>query len=661
MPRSPLRVALIEAPFGPAAWPSIGTSLLKTRLQQAGHQAEVIYLSLRYLDHLGLDTLERLQRYQDICDSFGVHLGEWVFGPAAFPDAPWQETDPAYLQALERNGEAAAKCADAVAWRRGAANFIDAEIARTDWSRFDIVGFANSYSQLNASVALANRLRATYPALRLIMGGCGCADPMGYGVMRLCPALDAVVMGEGDDVIVPLAEALIAGVPANLPGVLERGPQRTIRSGPPTMRITDANSLPVPDYSDYYRYLPEGLRRALPFYIPVEASRGCWWGAKHHCTFCGLSPTKMPYFRKEPERFLSEIRALAAAHAPPRFMAVDNIMPHDYYTQVCPELGEASGGAEFFFEVKANLDRRVIETFAENAISQIQPGIESLSTPVLKLMKKGTTGIHNVYTLRLAEELGLRVHWSILFGFEGETVAHYRHQAELSRRIRHLRPPLGLVRCEVERFAPMYRFPEEHGLENLRPSRWYRYCHPAEAETLALLAYRFDADRSPERLAILDQIATETAGPVQDWRNAYAERSHRLVIADAHLVIRRVGDFQIDYVLGPVAARLMGDLAAPTGLAKIGVTRWWSHPSPYLDPLVSAQIAAENSRMRRAHEIDGTDPTEVFIQLLAHGLVAEEDGLAVALPLFSAPVVPRTEIPRALARQLSGITEGARP
>ncbi len=543
--RGGLRIALVEAPFGPAAWPSIGTSLLKTRLREAGHEAEVIYLSLRYLDHVGINSMEGLQAYQDVSDSFGIHLGDWIFAEPAFPETDWEGLDAEYCSRLKESGEADETILRARAWRAGASTFLANQLTSIPWARFDVVGLANSYSQLNASIALARRLRQAFPHLKIIIGGCGCADPMGYGVMKICDAFDAVVMGEADDVVVPLVESLVAKQPVTLPGVLVRRPDGLIEAGPETRRITDANSLPVPDYTDYDRYLPRGLKRELPYYIPIEASRGCWWGAKHHCTFCGLSPTKMPYFRKDPERFLAEVRTLASRHAPPRFMAVDNIMPHDYYATVCPVLQEASGGAEFFFEVKANLDARMMSVFADNVISQLQPGIESLSTPVLKLMKKGTTGIYNIYTLRLAEERGLRCHWSILFGFEGETVDHYRHQVELSRRMRHLRPPLGLVRCEVERYAPMYRSPAEHGLSNLRPSHWYRFCHPVDDEILELIAYRFDADRSAETRRIQDAIVSEAARPVEDWRDSYSKKVHdlRFVEEGSHaLVIRRVGD-----------------------------------------------------------------------------------------------------------------------
>lgn len=637
MAHTRLSVALIEAPFGPVAWPSIGTSLLKTRLREAGHDARVDYLSIRFAAHVGLDDLSSLNRYQQVCDSFGVHLGDWVFGRAAFPDADWTRLDAAYFRALAEDGQDPGKIADARRWRALAADFLDAEIAATDWGRYDVVGFANSYSQLNASVALAARMRAAHPGVKLIMGGCGCADPMGHGVLAICRALDAVAMGEGDDVIVPLCEGLAAGTVPDLPGVLIRHADGNVYEGPPTQRVQDANSLPVPDFDDYYRDLPQSLSDTLPFYIPIEASRGCWWGAKHHCTFCGLSPTKMPYYRKDAARFLSEVRQQADRHAPRRFMAVDNIMPHEYYAEVCPHMGVASDGAEFFFEVKANLDEPIMNTFADNNISQIQPGIESLSTPVLKLMKKGTTGIANVYTLRLAEERGLRVHWSILFGFEGETPDHYRHQVALSRRIRHLRPPLGLVKCEVERYAPMYRFPERHGLLNLRPAHWYHYCHPVGREILDLIAYRFDADRTPQAQAVQERIVTDTAGPVRDWQEAYADRLHTLTTraeGGGFHVVRHVNGVRIDYSLSGAAARLLDALRRPAGLRKLGVDRWWRAASPYLDDAMADRMGRLIGSSGYDIRIATEDTTDAFVALLAHGLVVEEDGLALAVPLF---------------------------
>ena len=55
-----------------------------------------------------------------------------------------------------------------------------------------------------------------------------------------------------------------------------------------------------PDYDDYYAVLAElgqtaqGLDRILLY----EGSRGCWWGEKHHCTFCGLNAQSMKFRAK---------------------------------------------------------------------------------------------------------------------------------------------------------------------------------------------------------------------------------------------------------------------------------------------------------------------------------------------------------------------------
>jgi hypothetical protein len=327
-----------------------------------------------------------------------------------------------------------------------------------------------------------------------------------------------------------------------------------------------------------------------------------------------------------------------------------------------PASGQCIRRRGVFFEIKANLDRRTMQTFADNNISQMQPGIESLSTPVLKLMKKGAKGISNVFTLRLSEECGLRMHWSILLGFEGETPDHYRHQVEVSRRIRRLRPPLGPVRCEVERCAPMRRFPEQHGLRNLRPSRRHAHCHRGEEQTPKLLAYRFDAARSPASQAIVDRIVTDAAPPVHEWQDDYGAGRHRLTAAwdaGAWRVTRHGGDARIDYRLGAEASRQMAALAARTGVRTLGVTRWWTDPSPYLDFAMSARITAETSEIPLTVVSDNSDPTEAFVRLLAHGLAVEEAGLAVATPLFGDGAGPAAAAPvrPGLAAQLSGPAE----
>ena len=86
----------------------------------------------------------------------------------------------------------------------------------------------------------------------------------------------------------------------------------------------------------------------------------------------------------------------------------------------------ASGGAgarpasAVFFEIKANVSRAQVAALVDAGITWVQPGIESLHSEVLKLMDKGIQGWQNVQLLKWARELGLRLSWSVLWGFPGE-------------------------------------------------------------------------------------------------------------------------------------------------------------------------------------------------------------------------------------------------
>jgi radical SAM superfamily enzyme YgiQ (UPF0313 family) len=60
--------------------------------------------------------------------------------------------------------------------------------------------------------------------------------------------------------------------------------------------------------------------------ILFESSRGCWWGAKSHCTFCGLKASTM-LFRSRPAMTVArEILDLAARYKVLNFVAVDDII-----------------------------------------------------------------------------------------------------------------------------------------------------------------------------------------------------------------------------------------------------------------------------------------------------------------------------------------------
>ena len=56
---------------------------------------------------------------------------------------------------------------------------------------------------------------------------------------------------------------------------------------------------------------------------------------------------------------------------------------------------------------------------------EVQPGIESLATPTLKLMRKGTTAFNNIRFLADCAVEGVKPVWNLLVGFPGELAETY--------------------------------------------------------------------------------------------------------------------------------------------------------------------------------------------------------------------------------------------
>lgn len=43
------------------------------------------------------------------------------------------------------------------------------------------------------------------------------------------------------------------------------------------------------------------LQASFASLLVLEGARGCWWGEKHHCTFCGLNGSLMKFRSKPPK------------------------------------------------------------------------------------------------------------------------------------------------------------------------------------------------------------------------------------------------------------------------------------------------------------------------------------------------------------------------
>lgn len=505
-----MNVLFVNMPFS-APGPPLGVSLLKAHTERLGYSARVEYPSLRFEELIGSEVFLYLANEVDC-----VQLsGDWVFAHCLSEAVPRR---PIWFSVPDNLREGVLRA------RELATPFLEDCLEWIDWSSYDLIGFTTAFRQNVASLSLAKRVKERHPDIPIVFGGANCEGVMGLQLHRSFPFLDYVCTGEADVCFPQLLTSLAKGVPEpELDGIVVRRAGKSHYTDLLPEQVQDLDELPYPDFADYYEQQPLG-----PPYVLMETSRGCWWGAKHHCTFCGLNTETMTFRGKDPVRALDELLHLVDRYQPAAIVMVDNILDMRYFREFLPEVTRRGLTLNVFYEVKANLKRDHLRLLAEAGVRNIQPGIESFSTAVLHGMRKGTTALQNLQLLKWCREFGVRPHWNLLYGFPNEDPAEYAATAELIPSLHHLQPPIACGPVRLDRFSPLFTDSETFRLQNVRPARAYARVYGLPAEELANVAYFFDFDFEDGRVP--RTYTTEVREAVRRWRDAF--RGFGLVYAD---------------------------------------------------------------------------------------------------------------------------------
>jgi ribosomal peptide maturation radical SAM protein 1 len=319
-----------------------------------------------------------------------------------------------------------------------------------------------------------------------------------------------------------------------------------------------------------------------------------------------------------------------------RFQASDNILSPTYFKDLIPQLKEKPLEVELFYSVKSNLTRRQLRALAEAGIWYIQPGIESLSSDVLRLMNKGVSALQNVFLLKASREYGIVVYWNNLIRLPDESTLSYVQMAEWIPQIVHLRPPYGgAPKIECHRFSP-YHDQAPRWTSAIRPQPWYSDLFPSEVFDLDRLAYYFEADwKDTLEGSAYQQMVDTTLEWVRIWREAPELPQLRIQprhdggidIEDTRRSDR--GSWQLD----PFEAAVYAAIDAPTPLHRI------------------VRVVAERS------DTEGSEPAVqgVLVEFERAGLALREGDRYLAIALAADTVDPSLAVRR--GRQKSGISQ----
>jgi len=490
------RVLLVNMPFASLRWPHLGLSLLKAAFSRQAIACDVAYFNFDFAEILGVE------HYHWLADHFAFVLGgERLFAKHYFPDR--LPSDAHYYREVLLPADPGMLAADYRALLDTARHiepFLDACTAAVDWSRYDVVGFTSSFQQTMPSLCLAQRLKRLRPDIKIAFGGAACEGCMGPELLRKFPEIDYVFSGEADRTF---SETVRGGIHEEHEGHKEREKreERERRCvGWESGMIDNLDELPYPDFDEYFARLARSpLSAEIDPLLVFETSRGCWWGKKCRCTFCGLNGDRLGFRSKTPDRTIDELRHLVDRYGIRRACAADNILDPRYFQSLLPMLKTAGLDLSMAFELKTNLSRQQVEILREAGLNAAQLGIESLSTPTLKLMGKGVTAIENLQTLRWFTEAGVAAQWNLLYGFPGEDPVEYARMAALLPSLYHLAPPQMAGRVRLDRFSPYFDKAEQYGIVNLRPHRAFRYVYPFSPDVLERLAYYFECEYAAAR------------------------------------------------------------------------------------------------------------------------------------------------------------------
>lgn len=558
-------------PLAEPTLPNLAIEQLATRARALGVDCETLYGTLRLPSRINRALIHALH-------------GPAIFAPAYFGVDAVQVADEV-TAALMHSGagdvdpdEMALDYIEAI---DDADQCIERCLNDIPTHRYSLVGFSIGFdSQKLPSAALAKRLREREPSLHILAGGTGCDGPMGRALLETFREFDGVLQGEADATFLDTLKALHGKIPlSNVPNLIYR--ERDEIHETSAIESPVVESLPLPDYTAFLDQLArseytDGLRVLF-----FESSRGCWWGDAHQCRFCGIMAIGSTDYRSVSPGEVLETIAELERYDPDILYATDAVLDRGYFRTVLPTLAEnrryktSPDRPLLFYEIKPPLRRSEVELLADAGIRIVQPGIESFSTRLLRLMRKGSTAIKQVELLKWLKAYEVRPAYGLIAGVPGETEDDYQDSINVMRLIHHLYPPAGVNELALHKFSPYAKDPSAFGIVNIRPFELQRITYRTDDATLSRLCYQLDFDVLGDRhRPPLAAARRSFEAAVLAWREAYEVGGSQLLCAgvEHHEVVVRRAAGRIDFeILDGLEARVARECASVTSLSRLCV------------------------------------------------------------------------------------------
>jgi radical SAM superfamily enzyme YgiQ (UPF0313 family) len=280
----------------------------------------------------------------------------------------------------------------------------------------DLIGISVWTAYAASAFHIAGLCKAVRPSCPVVAGGPH-ATVRAEEILRICPAIDYVVRGDGETALLELA-AEIAGAGRGFEAVENLSLRRngSVTHNPPGKRSRNLDEIPIPDrtlLTNRRTYSSEDMGL-------IMTSRGCPFS----CSFCATETRQVRY--SSVERVLAEIRQVQADYGVTQFSFKDDsfTVNRGRVAEFCDALRRED--LRIGWECNTRVDlitEDLLIRMKKAGCNSIKVGIESGSEKVLERMNKGITLDQVRTAATILRKIG--IHWTgyFLMGTPGETLA----------------------------------------------------------------------------------------------------------------------------------------------------------------------------------------------------------------------------------------------
>lgn len=482
-----MRVILASMPWAIFNRPSIQLSTLKGYLQQQSND----FLIETSHPYLAAAKIIGLEHYRKISEN--IWAAEALYCSLLFPERCNQARD-VFKKSLGRKTFTSLPDFDTLTDLLD--DHMEEWLEQIDFSDCMLAGFTVCFSQLPASLLAARQIKKKYPQVPIVLGGSTCSPRIGSSLLRVFPDIDFIINGEGEKPLLRLCQHL-AGK-RKFPGDnIQYRAKKTAKQQPkntPRLKndeIKDMDSLPFPDFNDYFREL-QSLKLSFIPSLPLEFSRGCWW---NKCTFCNLNLQWCGYRSKSSTRVLQEVEQLGEKYRCLDFAFTDNSLPPKEADRFFTATKQTDNDLNFFGEIRSLNNPQTYTLYKKGGLNSVQVGIEAFSNSLLKRMKKGVTVIDNIAAMKFAAAAGIKLDGNLILEFPGSTKDEVEDTLEVLDLVLPYRPLKG-AGFFLGHGSPVWESPEQFGLKAVVAHPYNRQLYPDHLlQDLEMLIQSFRGDK----------------------------------------------------------------------------------------------------------------------------------------------------------------------